>query len=94
MSELRPCDHCKGEAGLYRKMLSDDLPYHVECHECGARTRDCADKPEAIAAWNTRATDAELDSLRAEVERLREREAMTHRIKLATDASFADLRKG
>jgi hypothetical protein len=56
---LKPCPFCKGEAEL----RSWDWPYvrfQVRCSvcKCQARTR-MASEVEAIAAWNTRATEAD-----------------------------------
>lgn len=69
-SELKPCGHCGGEA-----YIDDDTMGHsvVCCKniECRAQGPFRPTDDEAIAAWNARATDAENQRLRVEVEALR-----------------------
>lgn len=71
-SELKPCPFCGGKAEL----RSWDWPYErhqVRCSVCKAHARSrMALASEAIAAWNTRASDAEItrptEALRLQME--------------------------
>lgn len=78
-SELRPCPFCGGEAGkvFYIKGQTPALigdTHHAEtcplAFSWGGFYRPTPE--EAITAWNTRASDAEIERNRAEIERLRE----------------------
>lgn len=62
---LKPCPFCGGRART-EGGIGDVL---VECQKCGVCTTYEDSDVIAIAAWNRRATEADL---RAEVERLRE----------------------
>jgi len=78
-SELKPCAHCGGEARLWPVIMPFDADCDsitVQCTECNAigadvlvdqdvhSHSDLADlEAEAIAAWNTRASDAEMTRL-------------------------------
>lgn len=78
-SELKPCPFCGGTEIHIGPM---DQPSAWECWVVGCNNYDCPldvdsvkvefGTPEnAAAAWNTRATDANLAALQAEIERLR-----------------------
>lgn len=52
MSELLPCPFCGGEANTVLRNADD---WHVECHDCAAKSGTYGFKKYAIEAWNTRA---------------------------------------
>lgn len=58
-SELKPCAHCGGEAELRGFQAPE---FWVACPKvgCKAHTEGFGSKERAIAAWNTRASDAEI----------------------------------
>lgn len=63
MSTLKPCPFCGGGA-LYTPTCHIDV---VQCRVCGAQGMAAMGQPEAaIAAWNRRAEDDEVEKLRAE----------------------------
>lgn len=66
MSELRECPFCGGEAEL----MDGGTICFVYCDSC--KTTGCTFVSEcasqAVAAWNTRATDTELTRLKRQVE--------------------------
>lgn len=67
MSALLPCPFCEGEA-IYTPTCHIDV---VQCRVCGAQGMATMGQHEAaIAAWNRRATPAEVETLRARVEML------------------------
>jgi Lar family restriction alleviation protein len=61
--ELKPCPFCGGEAELTGYRAPE---FWVHCPQigCKASTEAFGSKDKAIAAWNTRATTAQLDALR------------------------------
>lgn len=71
-SELKPCPFCGWATGL-SVFDGGDQPYWVECPDCCAQGSPEETKAEAITAWNTRASDAEItrltEALRAADER-------------------------
>jgi Lar family restriction alleviation protein len=69
MSALLPCPFCGGE-GEYDN-ADDSAARWIWCRGCGAKAAAEFSDEAAIAAWNQRATPAEVAALRAEVERLR-----------------------
>lgn len=75
MSELKPCPFCGGEAEL----MDGSIICFVHCDSC--KTTGCTFVSEcasqAVAAWNTRATDTELTRLKRQVEVLREAHIQT-----------------
>ena len=78
---LKPCPFCGGCAEYYKRKNKGaaadwcgDVQHWVGCTgDCGASTCHHETKAEAIAAWNTRADEAELATLRA---KLAERDAL------------------
>ena len=71
---LKPCPFCGQPAEWEKGEYEDGRPWnYIACSSCEAMgpdtARDMLSWPQAIAAWNRRATEADL---RAEVERLRE----------------------
>ena len=62
MAELKKCPFCGGEVKIYSESVDAETEvYHFECNNCNSDTYfDFCDKEEAIEAWNTRATEAEL----------------------------------
>lgn len=77
--ELLPCPFCGGTEIHFGPM---DSPSAWECWVVGCNNYDCpldvdsvkvefGTPEQAAAAWNTRATDANLAALQAEIERLR-----------------------
>lgn len=70
---LKPCPFCGGEAALKDYTEVDDIQWaFVECSRCYVALEGDSSAQSAIAAWNTRASDATLSSQAAEIERLRE----------------------
>lgn len=73
MTELLNCPFCGWATGL-SVFDGGDQPYWVECPDCCAQGSPEETKAEAIAAWNARASDAEItrltESMRAAEERL------------------------
>lgn len=70
---LKPCPFCGQPAEWEKGEYEDGRPWnYIACSSCEAMgpdtARDMLSWPQAIAAWNRRATEADL---RAEVERLR-----------------------
>lgn len=73
MSELKPCPFCGG-APMLRPDHNHSTGIEIECvaDRCAAKPAVWEiSEPATIAAWNRRAGDAELATLRAKVERLR-----------------------
>lgn len=64
MSALKPCPFCGGQDFDY--MLDGGM--HVMCNDCGTTgpNGDTCTTDAAIAAWNRRAGDNEVEKLRAE----------------------------
>lgn len=75
MSALLPCPFCGGEAVMVIGAL-EFSDAEVHCKACATQSGNYgggllgANKDAAIAAWNRRATPAEVETLRARVERL------------------------
>lgn len=67
MTELRECPFCGGDAAIVGYG-----PYRCVCRKCGASTASqyVVTMEQAITVWNTRAADARIAELEAEVERL------------------------
>ena len=70
---LKPCPFCGQPAEWEKGEYGDSYPWnYIACSSCEAMgpatPRDLWNRSQAIAAWNRRATEADL---RAEVERLR-----------------------
>lgn len=85
MSALKPCPFCGGEAS-YTPTCHIDV---VQCRVCGAQGMAAMGQHEAaIAAWNRRAGDDEVEKLRVRVERLEAllRQAMDSRAPDLADA--------
>lgn len=81
-SELKPCPFCGGEA----KIISPLGWGNVRAVECG-NSDNCAatgpwfsDEKHAIAAWNTRASDAEITRLTEALRDAEERERVLVRL--------------
>ena len=60
-SELRPCAYCGSSDLAVVELLSRGL--RIECEGCGAYSPVIKDGPALMAAWNTRASDAEITRL-------------------------------
>lgn len=96
-SELKPCAHCGSSDIEDRESVSD---YYVACRNCGARTglvylgaSDAANafkKRELIAAWNTRASDAEIARLTEALRAAEEREMGLREALGATESAIAE----
>ena len=54
MDKLKPCPFCDGEAFT---VCSEHDWWHVECHDCCARSGKYGTREYAIKTWNTRADD-------------------------------------
>lgn len=67
--ELRECPFCNHDALIvaYIHHRHGTKIYHGECNVCGAESKACDSKEEAIKAWNTRPAE---DALKAENQRL------------------------
>lgn len=68
MSALLPCPFC-GEGADLMELFEG---FCGECGNCETTGPAAETEAAAIAAWNQRATPAEVEKLRADVERLRE----------------------
>lgn len=55
MQELMTCPHCNGSGRIVSVSGFKSDRYRVVCEECGASTRECETKQEAVSAWNMRA---------------------------------------
>lgn len=55
MLELRSCPHCNGNGRIVSVSGFKSDRYRAVCEECGASTRECETKQEAVSAWNMRA---------------------------------------
>ena len=68
---LKPCPWCGGEAGSHPDEIGSGgqhvTPYHVGCRRCRMVFSE-EEEADAIAAWNTRAADAEIERLRTALE--------------------------
>lgn len=65
---LKECPFCNAAAEMERDDNSDYPAFHtwnVACSQCDARGPEHKDKPEAIAAWNCRATPSPASGERA-----------------------------
>jgi len=51
--ELKPCPFCGVDANCIA-MCRNEWRYYVRCARCGAMSRECLLREEAIAAWNRR----------------------------------------
>lgn len=71
MSALLPCPFCGGEARLRTTETRSFFWGKCRSTDCLAEGPPLMSEAFAIAAWNQRATPAEVAALRAEVERLR-----------------------
>lgn len=72
--ELLPCPFC-GDVAVDTGGL---MPW-VQCVNCDASGPTCDSAPEAISAWNDRASDTVAAALRSELAALKERHAATER---------------
>lgn len=73
--ELKPCPFCGGEGNVIERINPmSKWRWSVDCTTttCGMSGPVEANKADAIAAWNTRTTDARITSLEEENKRLRE----------------------
>ena len=60
--ELIPCPFCQKEKAIllttknsiFEPFVEEGIAYHVMCTECGASTRKCYTKEQAIELWNRR----------------------------------------
>lgn len=73
MTELLNCPFCGWATGL-SVFDGGDQPYWVECPDCCAQGSPEETKAEAIAAWNARASDAEITRLTESMRAAEERE--------------------
>jgi Lar family restriction alleviation protein len=68
---MKSCPFCGGAAEIWpKKILAES--YHSECQACGATGHShvgCTVE-QAIAAWNQRVGDVDLERANAEIERL------------------------
>lgn len=55
MLELKSCPHCNGSGRIVSVSGFKSDRYRAVCEECGASTRECDTKQEAVSAWNRRA---------------------------------------
>lgn len=55
MLELKSCPHCNGSGRIVSVSGFKSDRYRSVCEECGASTRECETKQEAVSAWNMRA---------------------------------------
>lgn len=58
-SELKPCPFC-GAPDIDPDAEDDNGRFYVCCMNCWATASHYETKADAIAAWNTRASDAEI----------------------------------
>lgn len=72
-SDLKPCAFCGWATGL-SVFDGGDQPYWVECPDCCAQGSPEETKAGAIAAWNARASDAEMTRLTEALRAAEERE--------------------
>lgn len=82
--ELKACPFCGGEqVTTAPNHHIGDAAWAAICKACGASVQHDTEA-EAITAWNTRATDAENQRLRAEVDALRAELDLNHPIERRT----------
>lgn len=55
MLELKSCPHCNGNGRIVSVSGFKSDRYRAVCEQCGASTRECETKQEAVSAWNMRA---------------------------------------
>jgi len=77
MSALLPCPFCGGE-GEYDN-ADDSAARWIWCRGCGAKAAAEFSDEAAIAAWNQRATPAEVAGLRAERDKYQRRSEVAER---------------
>lgn len=71
MSALKPCPWCGDSVLEVRESVVTGAQW-VACTGCGVSSQEAPDEPAAIAAWNRRAGDAEVEKLRAELSAARD----------------------
>jgi hypothetical protein len=81
--ELKPCPFCRGKASVHQWddnfgiVLEGQEPlptsYHIACDDCDAGHPPSYNRDEAIAAWDTRVTQADALAVIQEYEALMER---------------------
>lgn len=64
--DLKPCPFCGADKVAVCQSERANPVFWVECISCNAETQPSTNKAEAIAAWNTRATDPRIEALERE----------------------------
>lgn len=77
-AELRACPFCGGSASMVRGGPGN---FFVQCEECRSAGDDGSEE-RALAAWNRRADDAELATLRSDNERLGRERDSEHQLRI------------